>query len=478
MAMLGMRGTGDWAPNERPTNIRETILYLYPHGSAPLTAIMSKMGSESVDDPAFSWWTKMKSTTQGPVTETDDLEVTSVKGSVITVVLPSRTAAANAGAMPKPPIPPAQPDGMPDPLYGGLTSPNRMARTDRTSVNSYATLIRPGHQILLQNTAAPTFSLNGKVLTVTPGASDVTTLTVQLNENAYTGAADVNFFQIIGNINPEGGEMPDAISYDPVQVWNYTQIFRTPLSITRTAQKTHTRTGNKYKELRREALEMHSWEMEKAFIFGQKNMITAPNGQPERTTCGIINFIKSLAPNNFFDATSTANAAGITQGTGGWTNTVNGITNGERFLDGVFEFLFRYGKQERLILCGNSALLAFNNIAKASGSINIAPKAETWGLDIRRWVTPFGTLNLMTHPFFNDSPIERSMALVLDPAQLKFKYIDDTSFFGEDGKNRATGTGHNRIDGLKEEYLTEAGLSFGLPQVCGVIYNVGKDRTA
>lgn len=48
---LGMRGTGDWVTDQRPMNWRQQILKLYPNGSAPLTAILSMMGSQKVDDP-------------------------------------------------------------------------------------------------------------------------------------------------------------------------------------------------------------------------------------------------------------------------------------------------------------------------------------------------------------------------------------------------------------------------------------------
>ena len=43
MAVAGLRGTGDWGTDERPKNFRETILWRDPNGSAPLTALMSKM---------------------------------------------------------------------------------------------------------------------------------------------------------------------------------------------------------------------------------------------------------------------------------------------------------------------------------------------------------------------------------------------------------------------------------------------------
>ena len=48
---LGMRGTGDWVEDQRPKNWRQQILNLYPNGNAPLTAMLSMMSSERVDDP-------------------------------------------------------------------------------------------------------------------------------------------------------------------------------------------------------------------------------------------------------------------------------------------------------------------------------------------------------------------------------------------------------------------------------------------
>lgn len=51
--VLGMRGTGNWVTDQRPKNYRELVLMLYPNGQAPLTAIMSKMKSQPVDDPEF-----------------------------------------------------------------------------------------------------------------------------------------------------------------------------------------------------------------------------------------------------------------------------------------------------------------------------------------------------------------------------------------------------------------------------------------
>ena len=85
--------------------------------------------------------------------------------------------------------------------------------------------------------------------------------------------------------------MPQAVSYNPTKYYNKTQIFRTPLSIDRTTRQTRSRTGDKYKELKREALELHSIEMEKAFIWGIMTENTGDNGKPETTTAGLVRTI-------------------------------------------------------------------------------------------------------------------------------------------------------------------------------------------
>ena len=55
-AIAGLRGTGDWAPDERPKNFREFILYRNPNGTAPIFALMARVQKESTDDSEFNWW--------------------------------------------------------------------------------------------------------------------------------------------------------------------------------------------------------------------------------------------------------------------------------------------------------------------------------------------------------------------------------------------------------------------------------------
>ena len=426
---LGMRGTDDWVTNERPLNWRQQILKLYPNGMAPLTAILSMMGSSSVDDPQFNWWTQVQSSVQGAVAgvfSIADLSVAYAGGGV-------------AG----------------DTVFVSITT-------------VLANRIRQGHQILLREAADYRVDVVGKVTDVTRGAvnSVLAVRLLEADDNAGVGGDDLqdcDNFKIIGNINPEGGEMPDSIALNPVQVYNYTQIFRTPLSMTRTALKTRLRTDSSYQKAKAEALEMHSWEMELAYLWGIRSQNTGDNGKPERTTLGVINFIRQFAPANVDDFTLNPTYAGQTWAAGG-----------ELWLKTMLELIFRFGAEDKLCLCGSGFLLGIDALAMQSGQINIQPAQKVYGMQIREWLTPFGSIFMKTHPLFSFDATTRNMGVILEPKELGYRYIDDTQFFGEaNSKQHPSGYGQRRIDGLNEEYLTEAGLEFGLPQKCGVLNGVG-----
>ena len=283
MAFLGMRGNGDWATDQRPKNWREKILQLYPNGDAPLTAILSMMSSQSTDDPEFNWWTKSLATQAADVTEV-------------------YTNAAMSSAY----------------TTGGVAGDTVFVKVAEASAKEF----RAGHQVLLINTSNYADNTNGKVLSVIlNGASSQIAVKLLQADPTTTGIADVDRILIIGNINSEGGVMPNAIAYDPTKHYNYTQIFRTPLSITRTARKTKLRTGDQYKEAKREALELHSIEMEKAFLFSYRTEGTGSNGKPERTTGGLIPAIVA----------SSGNVSAFTSDTD-FTNST-WLENGEEWLD-------------------------------------------------------------------------------------------------------------------------------------------------
>lgn len=329
--------------------------------------------------------------------------------------------------------------------------------------------IKAGHQILLRDASDYRVDVNGKVVDVARFATHAV-LTVTLLEaddnSPASDLSDCDTFKIIGSINPEGGEMPDAIALNPEQVQNYTQIFRTSLSVTRTARKTRLRTPNDYQKAKRECLETHSIEMELAYIWGIATQRIGDNGKPERTTMGLINFIRQYAAGNCDDYALNTNYAGQTWAAGG-----------ETWFKNMLELIFRYGASEKLALVGSGALLGIDALAMTGGQINLQPAQKTYGMDIHKWITPFGTINMKTHPLFSFDATTRNMMVILEPKEIEYRFIDDTTFYGESSsKKHPEGYGSRRIDGTEEEYLTECGLEFGLPQKCAVLNGLGNDN--
>lgn len=425
---LGMRGTEDWGADVRPKSWREMILYLYPNGQAPLTAMLAKLSKEKTPDAEFNWWTQTLASV--------GVDITNVYTNVTL-----SSAYGGSGV-----------DG--DTLYV------KMAEAD-------AKKFRAGSEVLFRMKADSTLDCVGKVTgRALNGANSY--LSVRLLEDDDNSSSNdissADRLLLVGNINAEGAEMPEAIALDPVKFYNLTQIWRTSLSITRTARMTKLRTGDAYQKAKREALEMHSIEMEMSMLFSIRTEKTGANGMPERTTMGLQAAIRSGAPANIDDFRLNSSYTADT-----W------LDSGEDWLDSYFEQLSRWGSglDGTLGFCGSGALLGINRLAKSSGQLQLQPTTTSYGLKVNTWTTPFGDIALKQHPLFNHEETMRHAILFLKPANLKQRTITDTTFYEEGEKQN---TGHNRIDGTKEEYLTELGLEYHHPETMGLLYGVGKDN--
>lgn len=434
MAFLGMRGTGDFVPNQMPESWRETLLRMYPNGMAPLTAMTAKLSSEKVDSPVFHWWSK-NFPHQG--------------GAVTGVYTDTALSSAYAG--------------------GGVDGDTLFVKTAEAT----ASHIRIGHQVLLRDASDHTTDVNAFVTAVVRNgdSSYVACKLLEDDDNSTNGndLTDCDTILVIGNASPEGSTIPDAIAYDPTEWYNYTQIFQNSLDITRTAEQTKLRTGAAYKEAKREALELHGIEMEKAFLWGIRKLSTGPNGKPMRFTKGIITAVKENAshpthPSLVDDFTTNATYHGKT-----W------LQAGEVWLDNCLEQIFRYGSNERLVYAGSGALLGIQNLVKAAGQFNISEKTVSYGIKVLEWVTPFGYIYIKTHPLFSFDATTRNMMFIFEPKNLSYRYLQDTIFKTDGSWNKG---GWSAVDGRKEGFLTEAGLEYHHPMTAAILTGVGQDHTA
>jgi len=438
MAFYGMRGTGDWVANQRPENWREAILRLYPNGMAPLTAMMSKMKSESTDDPKYHWWTKGLPTQAADITG-----VYNDSGLAVAYV------------------------------SGGVSGNFLYLKMAESSLGDF----REGHQVTMRDSSDLTADVVGKVVDrVGNGASSYLKVKLLEDDDNSTShdLSDADRVLVSGNINSEGSAMPDAISYDPTEWYNYTQIFRTPLEITGTAIETKLRTNPQaYQELKRECLENHSLELEKGFLWGVPSSGIGDNGKIERTTLGLIPAIRGGYTGHGGSAGTVSDfATSSTYAGQSW------LAGGESWLEDQLEIIFRYGSRQKLMLCGSGTLMAINKLVKNGGQYTFTPATNTYGINIMNWHTPIGSIGLLTHPLFSQESTTRNIGVIYEPENLKYKFIKnrDTQFIGE--SLAKTNSGWTRRDGIKEEYLTEAGLEYHHPIGWAYLTGFGSDNTA
>lgn len=421
MAVLGMRGAGNFGvSDERPKHYRQMIMLLFPNGDAPLTAILSMLASQSVDDAEFRWLEKglpvqrgicLGAAVDATLKPADDADIAAANADLdIAIKL--------------------QPDG-------GTAEDH--------------TWVKPGHLLMNENT--------GEVVLVY--GNSTTWLRVQrdvgnkfASNPAITGDTSTGDpFVIVGSGFQEGAAIGNAIAYAPLSHFNYTQIFRTPLYLTRTARKTKLRWDRRgpWIESRREALQLHSTEMEKAFLWGERAEVTSltatagigspldaglSSGTPLRTTRGIVNWLPT--------ATSTGTSVHMDINT-----QYSGVLT-EKTFEGWAEEIFRYGSNEKLMLAGSTLLNVLNQMAKNKMTLTAVPTDQTYGMDLQRLITPFGNLLLKQHPLMSHNATWRKDAIVVDVEKLKYRYVDDTAFLVN---RQAPGD-----DASKDEYLTECGL--------------------
>lgn len=433
---LGMRDVSDWPDGARPKSWREMILWLYPNGQASLTALLALAKKQQVDDYEYSWYTQTFPDQRGSFTA----------GEIYTDQALSSAYAGSGAAG--------------DILYVKTTA-------------AVASEFRAGFQAQLRVSTELGADVVAKVVaSVQNGASSyVCVKLLEADDNGTLDLQSADTIRVIGSISPQGGITPAAISYQPTKFYNKTQIFRTPLELARTVMKTRNRTGDLYKNMKKLALELHSVQMEQAFLWGIVSENTGDNGLPETTTEGLITFLRNNLSSHVRDFARLSDYAGQT-----W------LEGGDDYLLDSYELLTRFtdqeGMQNYVQLAGSGALKQIERLARQTGQLNITPAQNLgFGFSVQNLVNSFGTFPIITHPLFSREDTLRNSMLILKPKNIMYNYIDDTQYYGANGKPYGYTANGKRIDGLNEEFLTECGLEYHHPQTAMFLHNLGTTNT-
>ena len=244
-AISGLRGTGQFTADFRPTNYRELFTLLEPNGTAPFQALLSMAGSEATDDPKYNHFRD----------ELPDRKLT-VDGAVASTSTASVTVDAS---------------------------------DDQAFVVPGTILINVDTGEVMRATGAP----SGNAIAV---ARNIGGTTHQIADGAN--------IIIGGHADSEGGSSPTAVSFDPTTDFNFTQIFKTAVQVSGTLQNTFLRTGDKEQEQLTKALKMHMSDIERSMFFGKRHEENGNTASPTRYTGGLTNSIVNVTDGASYGASA------------------------------------------------------------------------------------------------------------------------------------------------------------------------------
>ena len=239
-------------------------------------------------------------------------------------------------------------------------------------------------------------------------AVDVATNTITVIRNidsqgAVTWVTSDNL-QRVGTAYEEGSGKPVAVANVGSLLFNFTQIFRNSWDATGTAQAVAFHTGSVVAKNRADAGMFHAEDIERAFLWGRRG-IGVLNNKPFRLANGIYSLL----------STNVAAAGGTTS-----------YAQLDTFFQAIFGKNIRGKPNERIAFTGNKGLSVLNAIALKDTTMFIEPGETQFGIKVSRWITPYGTVSLMTHPLFTESAFRTGDLLILHPGAIRTRWLRRT----------------------------------------------------
>jgi hypothetical protein len=232
---------------------------------------------------------------------------------------------------------------------------------------------------------------------------------------------------IVGNANEENGAARNVNTTRSSAQTNYTQIFKTTIALSGTEDAAKLYGGRDLPYLRSKKATEHALDIERAFWWGEKKSDTSgTQGHPRRATGGVLEFLES--GNSYI------------QNQGGPLTAPD--------LNSFLREGFTYGNSTKMLFAGGLLLQAINEIARGQIQTNVGD--TTYGVKISKWMTAFGEVNIVHNPLFVED--YSGFGFLLDMECFRYRFMD-----GRDTK-LMTNIQAPDVDGVVDQYLTEAGL--------------------
>lgn len=300
------------------------------------------------------------------------------------------------------------------------------------------TIFAVGDEVVVPKATSSTAAEEVVLVTAVTGA---TTGTLTVTRNVGSAGADTigatASLRIIASACAEDDDTPSQRYQAQTPKASYCQIFRTPVQITHTAASTKKYGGQDRKYQLIKALIRHRSEIEAAGLWSRASE-TLSGSSSRWTTMGL----KPIISTNKTSVSTTL------------TQTV---------FNTFSETAFRFGEDQKLLMCPPKILSAINNFAMGS-KLNTYVDDKVFGLSLQRYIAPLGEY-LLHNNFRQEAGISglngfEDEAYSVDLPSVGMRYLDgggddligDTKLYQDVQKDGTT----VRVD----EYRSQIGWEF------------------
>ncbi len=250
------------------------------------------------------------------------------------------------------------------------------------------------------------------------------------------------YLKIIGSRNTEYAGVRTAVSVKEVEKYNYLNIFSESVATTGRHQAGETYTdGVDHAALVAKKIEEMKLQAERYFLFApSQGYATAGN---YRTTWG----------HGFLGRIQTH------------VNSYSPTLDEDTFDDHLRE-VFEKGSNRKIHMCGSGQLTEINKFIKSRYEINPSPVTTIYGVNVREYMTPFGTVDLIWNPMMDGKFTNYGFTIDADKVRLRYMANDkkgSRKFRIEEGVETPG------VDGTTTKLLMDLGIEIHNEECHGIL---------
>jgi hypothetical protein len=283
------------------------------------------------------------------------------------------------------------------------------------------------------------------VTVVDTGTNTVTVNARPAGEVPKAALLDDDVLRRVASAYTEGDGIQSPNMRDFTTDYNYAQIFRTPYGVTNTDEETKHYYGAPLAKRRWQQGIEHALGIERAFLFGQRNVLNSTGNNPRRFTRGAIQAITAA-------------------GSGGTVYGAGGALYEDEFNQNFLEPISAKGGEDRWFFCSRRLISVMEGWGRGRAQLlEDQAMSKKLGVRVRVYEGNHVRLFVFKHKLLTGS-VFGGYGIAIDPDSARFAYLRDTRI----ERNRQ----NPGDDQVLEEYLSEVGFDYGPMEPNGIITGV------